>query len=127
MPPLPKPADAELALLRLLWDGGPATVRQLHEALNQHRSLSYTTTLTTLLVMLDKGLVTRDASQRSHIYRAAVAEAETKGLLVADLMTKAFSGSAHQLMVHALTAGKTSEAELDAIQDLIDSMRKGRP
>lgn len=127
MPPTAKPADAELVLLRLLWDRGPATVRQLHEALTQNRSLSYTTTLTTLLVMLEKGLVTRDASRRSHVYCAAVAEAETKGLLVADLMTKAFSGSAHQLMVHALTAGKTSEAELDAIQNLIDAMRKARP
>ena len=103
-----------------------ATVRQLHEDLTQERDLGYTTVLKTLQVMLEKGLVARDDSERSHVYRAAIPENDTKGQLVSDLMTKAFGGSAQQLMVHALRGGKTSKRELDAIQLLLDDARKGR-
>lgn len=122
----PMPTDAELAILRLLWERGAATVRQLHEDLTQERDLGYTTVLKTLQVMLEKGLVTRDDSERSHVYRAAIPENDTKGQLVSDLMAKAFGGSAQQLMVHALRGGKTSKKELDAIQRLLDEARKGR-
>ncbi len=122
----PMPTDAELAVLRCLWARGTATVRQLHEDLTQERDLGYTTVLKTLQVMLEKGLVARDDSERSHVYRAAIPENDTKGQLVSDLMTKAFGGSAQQLMVHALRGGKTSKRELDAIQLLLDDARKGR-
>ena len=100
LPPLP--TDAELAVLRVLWAHGPSTVRQVFEALSQERTLGYTTVLKTMQVMLDKGLLARDDSERSHVYRAAAPEGATKGQLVSDLMSKAFSGSARQLMVHAL-------------------------
>lgn len=123
---LPMPTDAELAILHLLWERGSATVRQLHEDLTRERELGYTTVLKTLQVMLEKGLVTRDDSERSHVYRAAIPENDTKGQLVSDLMAKAFGGSAQQLMVHALRGGKTSKRELDAIQRLLDEARKGR-
>ncbi|BDU70395.1 transcriptional regulator [Geothrix oryzae] len=123
---LPIPTDAELSVLRLLWAKGPSTVRQLHEALSQERDLGYTTVLKAVQVMLEKGLVNRDDSERSHVYRAAVAEGQTKGQLVFDLMAKAFAGSASELLVHALKAGQTNPAELDAIQRLLDEARRGR-
>jgi BlaI family penicillinase repressor len=123
---LPIPTDAELSVLRLLWAKGPSTVRQLHEALSQERDLGYTTVLKAVQVMLEKGLVNRDDSERSHVYRAAVAEGQTKGQLVFDLMAKAFAGSASELLVHALKAGQTNPAELDAIQRLLDETRRGR-
>jgi predicted transcriptional regulator len=131
MPPLPSeglpiPTDAELSVLRILWAKGPSTVRQLHEALSQERDLGYTTVLKAVQVMLEKGLVDRDDSERSHVYRAAVAEGKTKGQLVSDLMAKAFAGSASELLVHALKAGKTKPVELDAIQRLLDQVRKQR-
>ena len=122
----PMPTDAELGILRILWERGPATVRQIYESLAQERELGYTTVLKTMQVMLDKGQLARDASERSHVYRAAMAEADTKGQLVSDFMAKAFSGSAQQLMVHALRGGQTSLGELEAIQRLLDEARKGR-
>ncbi len=123
---LPMPTDAELSVLRVLWAKGPSTVRQLHEALSQERDLGYTTVLKAVQVMLEKGLVDRDDSERSHVYRAAVAEGQTKGQLVSDLMAKAFAGSASALLVHALKAGRTKPVELDAIQRLLDEARKKR-
>lgn len=123
---LPMPTDAELSVLRLLWAKGPLTVRQLHEDLSKERDLGYTTVLKAVQVMMEKGLVDRDDSERSHVYRAAVAEGETKGKLVSDLMAKAFAGSASDLLVHALKAGKASPADLDAIQKLLDEARRGR-
>lgn len=123
---LPIPTDAELSVLRILWAKGPSTVRQLHEALSQERDLGYTTVLKAVQVMLEKGLVDRDDSERSHVYRAAVAEGQTKGQLVSDLMAKAFAGSASDLLVHALSVGKTKPAELDAIQSLVDEARRSR-
>ena len=123
---LPIPTDAELSVLRVLWAKGPSTVRQLHEALSQERDLGYTTVLKAVQVMRDKGLVDRDDSERSHVYRAAVAEGQTKGQLVSDLLAKAFAGSASELLVHALKAGHTKPSELDAIQHLLDEARKKR-
>jgi len=131
MPPLPSeglpiPTDAELSVLRILWAKGPCTVRQLHEALSRERDLGYTTVLKAVQVMLEKGLVDRDDSERSHVYRAAVAEGQTKGQLVSDLLAKAFAGSASELLVHALQGGRTKPAELDAIQRLLDEARSNR-
>lgn len=124
--PAPLPTDAELAILRILWKRGSATVRQVFEDVTQTRNLGYTTVLKTLQVMLEKGLVERDDSERSHVYRAAVADTVTKRELVTDLVDKAFSGSAQELMQHALGLGKTSRQELDAIQKLLDEARRSR-
>jgi predicted transcriptional regulator len=123
---LPLPTDAELSILRLLWAKGPLTVRQLHEALSKERDLGYTTVLKAMQVMLDKGLVDRNDSERSHVYWAVATEGKTKGRLVSDLMAKAFAGSASELLVHALKAGQSNPAELDAIQRLLDEARRGR-
>lgn len=117
---LPKPTDAELALLRVLWDRGPSTVRQVHEVLCRERDLGYTTVLKTLQVMTDKGLALRDETERSHVYRAASSQEATQRSLVADLMDKAFGGSAAQLVLQALSSQAASREELARIRELLD-------
>lgn len=114
----PTPSDGELAVLRVLWDRGPSTVRQVHEAI-QNRGVRYTTTLKTMQVMAEKGLVSRDEANRSHIYAAAVAEAPTQRRLVSDLLDKAFAGCAGKLVMQALAAGDISAEELKDIRRLL--------
>jgi BlaI family penicillinase repressor len=123
---LPRPSDFELAILRVLWRRGEATVREVHEDLLAERQQGYTTVLKSMQIMFEKGLVTRDESQRSHIYHPAVEEAATRSNLVQDLADKAFGGSALQLLMHALHHEKPKTADLDALQALIDAKRKGR-
>lgn len=122
---LPRPTDAELSILRVLWDRGPSTVRQVHEALSVEKDLGYTTALKTLQVMTDKGLVLRDDSERSHVYQAARPEVETQRGLLGDLMERAFAGSASKLVMQALQARPASKAELEAIRRLLDQVEGG--
>jgi predicted transcriptional regulator len=120
---LPRPTDAELAILRVLWDHGPATVRQVHDALAETRETGYTTTLKLMQIMADKGLVTRDESSRTHVYAARLTQGETQRQLVSDLLDRAFGGSAAALVLQALRAGETSADDLRQIQELIDTHR----
>lgn len=122
---LPRPTDAELALLRVLWDRGPSTVRQAHEVLSAGKDLGYTTVLKTLQVMTDKGLVVRDETERSHVYAAARSESDTQRSLLGDLMERAFAGSAAQLVMQALQAKPASKAELEEIRRLLDHVEGG--
>lgn len=126
MPHLPRPSDFELAILRVLWRLGSATVRQVFEALQAERELGYTTVLKTMQIMAEKGLVLRDESAKSHLYTAAEAEGATQGSLVQDLVDRAFGGSAMNLLTHALNAQPPSQAELDHLQSLIDQAREAR-
>jgi predicted transcriptional regulator len=120
-----KPTDAELAILRVLWSRGPSTVRQVAAAMN--REASYTTVLKLLQVMADKQLVRRDESDRSHVYEAAFTEHDTQRRLVADLVERAFGGSASRLVLHALSQAAASPEELDEIGRLVELHRqKGR-
>ena len=119
-----KPTDAELGILRVLWTRGPSTVREVAEALG--RDESYTTVLKLLQIMADKGLVNRDESARSHVYAAAHSEDKTQKQLVADLLARAFDGSAAKLVLHALDTGKASREELAEIRRLIDRHRGAR-
>jgi len=120
---LPRPTDAELAILRVLWDLGPATVRQVHEALSEVRATGYTTTLKLMQIMAEKKLVKRDESARTHIYEARLARDETQRQLVSDLMDRAFGGSASALVLQALRSGSASADELAQIEQLIDTYR----
>jgi predicted transcriptional regulator len=120
---LPRPTDAELAILRVLWDLGPATVRQVHEALAEVRDTGYTTTLKLMQIMAEKKLVKRDESARTHIYKARLTQDETQRQLVSDLVDRAFGGSASALVLQALRAGSTSPDELAEIEQLIDTHR----
>ncbi len=117
---LPKPTDGELAILSVLWGLGPSTVRQVHEVLVQQRDLGYTTVLKMLQVMTEKGLVLRDESERTHVYATTQSQAQTQQTLVADLLGRAFGGSALQLVMQALSTTKASPAELVEIRRLLD-------
>jgi predicted transcriptional regulator len=123
---LPRPTDAELAILRVLWEHGPATVRHVHEALADTRETGYTTTLKLMQIMADKGLVTRDESARTHIYAARVSQEQTQRQLVDDLVRRAFGGSAAELVLRALSTHKTSDEELREIRKLIGETREDR-
>ena len=121
----PNPTDAELAILQVLWKQGPLTVRQVYEALLQQRHMGYTTALKTMQIMTDKGLVERDESTRSHVYRARLPAAETQKQLVGDLLDKAFAGSAARLVMSALSHTPASRAELEQIKRMLDKMEGG--
>jgi predicted transcriptional regulator len=123
---LPRPTDAELAILRVLWDRGPSTVRQVHDALLEARETGYTTTLKLMQIMAEKGLVTRDESSRTHIYSTRSSQDQTQRQLVSDLMQRAFGGSATALVLQALSAQPTSGEELQEIQRLIEKYRADR-
>ena len=111
---------AELEILNILWARGPSTVRDVHDTLTNLRDIRYTTTLKTLQVMTAKGFVKRDASDRAHVYEAAVGREETQRALVGDLVDKAFSGSAVGLMAGALSAKKATPEDLAEMRRLLD-------
>jgi len=121
----PKPTDAELAILRVLWSRGPSTVRQVHDALTGQRATGYTTALKLLQIMSEKGLVARDETDRSHVYSARLSEGETQRQLLDDLLGRAFGGSATKLVMQALSADKATPAELAEIRRLIDEKQGG--
>ena len=121
----PKPTDAELAILRVLWSRAPSTVRQVHDALTGQRATGYTTALKLLQIMSEKGLVARDESDRSHVYSAMLSEGETQRQLLDDLLGRAFGGSATKLVMQALSGDKATPAELAQIRRLIDEKQGG--
>jgi BlaI family transcriptional regulator, penicillinase repressor len=121
---LPKPTEAELELLRVLWDKGSASVRELHEVVSRQRPLGYTSVLKTLQIMTEKGLVERTEAGKAHIYRAAASQQETQNQLLRDLSERLFSGSAAQLAMHALTLQPASDEELEEIRRLIRKKRE---
>ena len=114
-----KPTEVELKLLRILWDLGPATVKEVHAQLNRREAYAYTGVLRMLQVMLEKGWVTRDEGRRSHVYAPAHSRAAMEGGLVSDLTERLFGGSAAALVLAALRTGKVSAEEKALIQDLL--------
>jgi BlaI family transcriptional regulator, penicillinase repressor len=123
---LPRPTDAELEILRVLWELGPSTVRQVHEAQAGTRDTGYTTTLKMMQIMAEKGLVTRDESARTHVYAARVSQESTQRQLLNDLVDRAFGGSAKELVLRALSSHTTSDEELNEIRKLIDEAAEDR-
>jgi len=117
---LPRPTDAELAILRVLWERGPSTVRQVHDVLSRDRPAVYTTALKLLQIMTDKGLVSRDERDRSHVYQARLSEEQTQRQLVRDLVDRAFGGSASKLVMQALATRRATPEELTEIRRLIE-------
>jgi BlaI family penicillinase repressor len=118
---LPRPTDAELEILAVLWETGPATVREVFDKLAQRRTAQYSTVLKFLQIMAEKGLVRRDETQRAHVYEAARPREWTQKQLVGHLLERAFSGSAKALVLGALSARKASKKEIAEIQDLLKS------
>jgi predicted transcriptional regulator len=126
MPPNPpRPTDAELEILTVLWSRGPSTVRDVYENIAARKPTQYTTVLKTMQIMADKGLVLRDEKQRAHVYQASRPAEWTQQQLAGDLLRRAFNGSARSMMMGALSARKTSKAELAELRKLLDDYEKG--
>jgi BlaI family penicillinase repressor len=120
---LPRPTEGELELLRILWDRGPSTVRDIHEQISSRRPLGYTSVLKILQIMADKGLVEREESGKAHIYRPAASQNETQNQLLRDISERLFAGSAAQLAMHALSLDPVNDRDLDTLRTLIDQKR----
>ncbi len=117
-----KPTDAELAILHVLWQSGPSTVRQVYDQLTQDREMGYTTALKLMQIMHEKGLVTRIEAAKSHVYTANVTEADTQRTLLDRFVETAFRGSASKLVLQALGQHKASREELDEIKQLLNQI-----
>ena len=116
------PTERELQILRILWDSGPGTVRQVNEAMSEGKNVGYTTTLKLMQIMAEKGLLVRDESGFQHIYHPAISEENTQKQLVGELLEKAFSGSAEKLVMRALSAKKVSKKELTKIRKMLEKI-----
>jgi predicted transcriptional regulator len=114
-----------LAILTVLWQRGPSTVRDVHQALSTSQGSGYTTVLKILQIMTEKGLVVRDESQRAHVYAAKLSEGRTQRQLLGDLVDRAFGGSSAQLVLRALSERPASSDELRDIRALLDQLEKG--
>ncbi|HEX8537197.1 MAG TPA: BlaI/MecI/CopY family transcriptional regulator [Cystobacter sp.] len=124
-PKLPRPTDAELAILQVMWERGPCTVREVHEALNKGEAgTGYTTVLKLMQIMTEKGLVERDESQRAHVYRTRASQQKTQRQLVTDLLNRAFGGSPARLAMQALSTKKASAEELAELRQLLDTLEE---
>lgn len=118
-----KPTEAELTLLNILWKLGPATVRQVHEAVSETQKTGYTTVLKILQIMHEKALVIRDESNRAHVYAAANSQTVTQSSLLKDLVLKAFGGSTSNLVMRALDSS-TSKEEIADIRQLLNELEQ---
>ena len=121
---IPRPTDAELTILRVLWELGPSTVRQVHAVLSRERTTAYTTALKLLQIMSEKGLVRRDETDRTHIYHARLSEEQTQRQLIRDLLDRAFGGSSSKLVMQALATRRASAEELGEIRRLIEGRKE---
>jgi predicted transcriptional regulator len=121
----PRPTDAELEILTVLWSRGPSTVREVHETIASRRPAQYTTILKFLQIMAEKGLVRRDEKNRAHVYQATRPRQWTERQLAGDLLRRGFGGSAARLLVGALAARKASKEELAELRRLLDEYEKG--
>jgi predicted transcriptional regulator len=120
----PRPTQAELEILSVLWLRGPSSVREVQETLSAAREMGYTTVLKLLQIMARKGLVARDERERTHVYRAALAQEQTQRQLVTDLLERAFNGSASQLILQALAARRASPDEMAEIRRMLDQAQR---
>ncbi|MES2704022.1 MAG: BlaI/MecI/CopY family transcriptional regulator [Bacteroidota bacterium] len=119
-----KATEAELEILNILWQQGPATVKEVHEKLALTKETGYTTTLKLLQNMLEKELVSRDEANKKHIYTATVNKKQAQGQMMQRLIETMFNGSAMELVAQALGAHKPSKAELDMIKEYLDKKTK---
>ena len=121
---IPLPTEAELEILNILWGTGPATVREVHDALFR-KETGYTTVLKQMQVMTEKGLLVRNERYRSHVYEPALSKQETQQQLAGNLLRRAFDGSAKNLVLGALSSHPVSSFELAEIRMMLDKFEKG--
>ena len=121
--PVPsQPTEVELQILRILWEAGPVTVREIHNRISEYKETNYATTVKMLVVMLEKQLVSRDDSIRPQVYRAAVTQATTQRKMLNDLVRKVYDGSTKSLIMQALSSKKASQEDIDEIRNLLNEM-----
>jgi predicted transcriptional regulator len=120
----PKPTEAELSILRVIWSEGPSTVRAIRDVLERSRPTTYTTVLKLLQIMTVKGLVRREEAGRSHVYHATSSESRTQRQLLGDLLERAFGGSADRLVMQALATTRASADEIKAVERILARRRK---
>jgi predicted transcriptional regulator len=120
-----RPTKLELSILKVLWEAGPHSVREIQKILDETKPTGYTTVLKMLQIMTEKGLVERDESVRPQIYRAKYSQEQTQRHLVSDLLQRAFGGSVKALVMQALASKKSSAKDLDAIEKLLDRIEGG--
>jgi predicted transcriptional regulator len=118
----PGPTDRELAILAVLWERGPSTVREVHETLHADAETGYTTTLKLMQIMAEKGLLLRKDAGRRHIYKPAISQERTQKQVVGEMLEKVFAGSAEKLVMRALSAKKVSAKELKRIREMLDEI-----
>ena len=119
-----KPTDAELSILKVLWQKGPSTVRDVQESLNVARRTGYTTALKLLQIMTEKGLVLRDETSRAHVYRPSASESETQQQIVGDLLDRVFGGSAAKLVLHSLSSQQATPQDIQQIREMLAKMEQ---
>lgn len=124
--PTHKPTESELSILKILWDKGQASVREVHETLSEHKISGYTTTLKLMQIMFEKGIVSRDASSKVHIYRPNISKENTQQQLVGKMITNLFGGSSSQLVLQALGNHQPNDAELAEIEAMIAQLKKNK-
>lgn len=117
-----KPTEAELEILKVLWEHGPSTVRFVNDILNEKKEVGYTTTLKILQIMFEKGLTSRDADQKTHVYTAMINEADTKNKMIDDFVNNMFHGSAMNMVMQALGNTRISAREIQELKDIIENI-----
>ncbi len=122
---LARPTDGEVEILRVLWDRGPSTVREVYAVLSETKPIGYTTVLKLMQIMAEKGLVQRNEDQRAHVYVASAPQKETQQRMVGEMLDRVFGGSAMQLVMQALATKKASADELAQIRQMLDEVERG--
>jgi len=120
----PKPTASELEILHVLWERGPSTVREVHQALSDKRPIGYTSVLKLMQIMTAKRTLRRNEEQRAHVYEAVQPAEKTKRQLALDVLQRVFDGSASQLMMHALADRKGSKEEVDELRRLLNDYER---
>ncbi|HUX83707.1 MAG TPA: BlaI/MecI/CopY family transcriptional regulator [Chitinophagaceae bacterium] len=123
---LPKPTDSELEILRILWDRGPSSVRDVHGELEKSKSSGYTTTLKLMQIMLEKGILSRDVSGRNHVYTPTVSKDHTQQQMVDRMISTVFNGSPFMLVMQALGRKRPSQEEISRIKSYLNELEKER-
>lgn len=119
-----KPTASELEILHVLWERGPSTVREVHQALNEKRPIGYTSVLKLMQIMTTKGSLRRNEQQRAHVYEAVQPAEKTKRQLALDVLQRVFDGSASQLMMHALADRQGSKEEVEELRRLLNDYER---
>jgi len=119
-----KPTESELEILQIIWEKGQCTVRDVHEVLEKTKDAGYTTTLKLMQIMHDKGLVERDTTAKTHLYKALITREQAQNTAVDKIISTVFKGSSSQLIMQVLSSKKSSKEELDMIKDYLNNLEK---